>query len=518
MEFKFLGKLDRAYIYPWYIAELSSTKDIKKIAGQSIRQSIIIIKNSCIELYYESKSLKNISKYFLDKLINDKRFLNKIETNIFHRGILLENFCKIISNEKIKNKSDKELLSIYAKYIQLLKGLRTWGWIPVFLDGLDKSLFSDYLWSKLVETLKNTEKKEISEYYSLLSSSEKMSLIRKEEIDRSDITAEIIKHAENKLITKYLKQNKHKDLRMKFPSLFLKILKHQKKYAWLTYGYSGPPMSLKYLFSLILESFNNRNDFNGSKEIKDKYLRLQKNKEKLLKKLKLPPNIVYLFRISSELMYLKDFRKGIYQKSYLLMDSLINEIARRKKLKPRQIKYLLFDEVCELLGKNKPAFFNELANSRIEAGCCLMTANGQIKVFPGEQVDWIKRKFMLTDRKIENKLLKHSDILSGMIAFKGIVRGKVRIVNRECDVKFFKKGEILVSRSTNPDLIIAMKNSAAIITDTGGITSHAAIISRELEIPCVVGTKNATSHLKNGYLVEVDANNGLIKLLKRYTK
>jgi pyruvate,water dikinase len=59
-----------------------------------------------------------------------------------------------------------------------------------------------------------------------------------------------------------------------------------------------------------------------------------------------------------------------------------------------------------------------------------------------------------------------------------------------------------------------MKKAAAIVTDVGGITSHAAIVSRELQIPCVIGTGNATKIIKDGDRVEVDANNGFVKLLK----
>ena len=76
-----------------------------------------------------------------------------------------------------------------------------------------------------------------------------------------------------------------------------------------------------------------------------------------------------------------------------------------------------------------------------------------------------------------------------------------------------KPGDILVSKATNPNVVPAMKIAGAIITDEGGITCHAAIISRELKIPCVIGTKIATQVLKDGDKVEVDANNGIIKKL-----
>jgi len=66
---------------------------------------------------------------------------------------------------------------------------------------------------------------------------------------------------------------------------------------------------------------------------------------------------------------------------------------------------------------------------------------------------------------------------------------------------------------TSPDFIIAIKKCSAIVTNLGGITSHAAIISREFGIPCIVGAKNATEILKTGDLVEVDADNGIVKII-----
>lgn len=77
------------------------------------------------------------------------------------------------------------------------------------------------------------------------------------------------------------------------------------------------------------------------------------------------------------------------------------------------------------------------------------------------------------------------------------------------------EGEILVSSKTDPSLIQACQKAAAIVTDVGGFLTHAAIISRELGIPCIVGTKTATQVLKDGDEVEVDAKNGVVRILKR---
>ena len=78
-----------------------------------------------------------------------------------------------------------------------------------------------------------------------------------------------------------------------------------------------------------------------------------------------------------------------------------------------------------------------------------------------------------------------------------------------------KQGDVLVADTTAPEIMMACKKASAIITNQGGLMSHAAIISRELGIPCIVGTGNATEVLHDGDLVEVDADNGVVRILER---
>jgi pyruvate,water dikinase len=101
-------------------------------------------------------------------------------------------------------------------------------------------------------------------------------------------------------------------------------------------------------------------------------------------------------------------------------------------------------------------------------------------------------------------------ILRGLGASPGIGMGKVKIVRTAKEIKNMERGDILVTEMTTPDFVPGMKKAAAIVTDTGGMTSHAAIVSRELGVPCVVGTGNATSTLKDDMDVSVDGSHGII--------
>lgn len=104
---------------------------------------------------------------------------------------------------------------------------------------------------------------------------------------------------------------------------------------------------------------------------------------------------------------------------------------------------------------------------------------------------------------------------SGTVACKGgVVTGRVSILITPSDFKDFQPGNILVVPETTPDFVPFMQSAKAIITERGGVTSHAAIISREMRIPCIIGTKIATQVLKNGDMVEVNTDTGIVRIIK----
>ena len=100
--------------------------------------------------------------------------------------------------------------------------------------------------------------------------------------------------------------------------------------------------------------------------------------------------------------------------------------------------------------------------------------------------------------------------MKGEAESRGVGAGTVRILKSASEIGKILKGDVLVAQMTNPDFVPAMKRAVAIITDRGGRTSHAAIVSRELGIPAVVGAKGATTNLKDGMVVTVNGSTGEI--------
>ncbi len=141
--------------------------------------------------------------------------------------------------------------------------------------------------------------------------------------------------------------------------------------------------------------------------------------------------------------------------------------------------------------------------------------------FP-QDVEWAKEKgeiFIVQTRPVTTIKEKAAEVrpaitapvlLSGAPASPGIASGPVRLVVDASHIDKVKEGDILVSEMTTPDFVPAMKRAAAIVTDRGGRTAHAAIVSRELGIPCVVGTEKATATLKDGQVITVDGSNGKV--------
>ena len=168
--------------------------------------------------------------------------------------------------------------------------------------------------------------------------------------------------------------------------------------------------------------------------------------------------------------------------------------------------YYLPEEFSELLKKGKK-ISRESCRER-KKYYVLHLQNGEIKFYTGRMAKKIEKREL--SPKKESFIIK--DII-GSVASEGVAQGNVRIVNTQDQMRKMKNGEVLVSIMTTPRLLGAVKKAAAIVTDEGGITCHAAIISRELKIPCVIGTKIATKVLKDGDMVEVDATRGVVKKL-----
>lgn len=143
--------------------------------------------------------------------------------------------------------------------------------------------------------------------------------------------------------------------------------------------------------------------------------------------------------------------------------------------------------------------------------------NGKIWILQARpETVWSRKdKSNSVDARLNTAVTTNRDIVvKGLPASPGKAAGKAHVIINPEDIDEFKEGEILVTAMTAPDWVPAMKKAKAIVTDAGGMTCHASIVSRELGIPCIVGTKSrsheATTSIKDGQMITVDATNGIV--------
>lgn len=171
------------------------------------------------------------------------------------------------------------------------------------------------------------------------------------------------------------------------------------------------------------------------------------------------------------------------------------------------LRYTVIDELRSYLFNNKKIIKKSLANlKQRRIGYLYLYNRGKSYIVTDKLfIDKVYSEFIVIKKK--------TTTISGVSAFPGKVIGRVyKAFHR---LQKTQAGDILVINITNPQDTLFLKKFKAIVTNEGGLLSHAAIISRELKIPCVIGTKIATQIFKNGDLVEVDANKGTIRKIKK---
>jgi phosphohistidine swiveling domain-containing protein len=135
-------------------------------------------------------------------------------------------------------------------------------------------------------------------------------------------------------------------------------------------------------------------------------------------------------------------------------------------------------------------------------GTVLYYHKGKQHIFTGTEFETIKQSLNAP---------REDGTIRGKTAFPGHAEGVVRIVFDPTHVTEFSEGDILVTGMTRPEFLPLMKKAAAIITDAGGVLSHAAITAREIKKPTIIGTNNATKILKDGDRISIDAEKGIVK-------
>lgn len=471
------------------------------------KESIFVFKNGDnIASYFIKDELRDLIKEIIKTIIANPEKIARVHrrTIIFNQNLFKK--AKEIEKLKLEKLKDSQLIKIYKDFYEGLLFAHGYSlsttWI-VDSDGEDLSRYLiNFIKEKIIE---NGLKVNAPETFSILTTPYKESLGQKEEKEMFAILDEIKK--DKKASSIFKKEDVfeiEKELTKIGKKLRNKILKHYKNWRWAPYTYRGPAYDLSYYLGIWSSLLRQKTD--PKKEIK----KIRKSSEEsmakrkeLIKKLKLSNKEVKIFDVAAEIVWLKGYRKDVSFYAYYINDKILKELGKRGGFSLMQMKYMSVFEA-----DNYKKLSADVLNSRYNYS--IIYANeGKHKIFLGK-----KAKDFLKNKKIEKVKIENTGELRGTCAFVGKVKGLVKIINQPEEMGKMEKGNIMVAHTTFPSLVPAMKKAAAIVTDDGGITCHAAIVARELKIPCVVGVKIATKVLKDGDRVEVDAENGLVKKIK----
>ncbi len=328
----------------------------------------------------------------------------------------------------------------------------------------------------------------MQETVSILTTPEEISAVKEEEI----AFLKVIEKAQEKGM-----DNKETEETLK---------KHYEEYKWIRHSWDGPNAPYQYFENKLKEALKKninptterkkydeerQNSIRKIEEIENKYIFTEEEKQIIL--------------IGRSIVFLKAYRKEHLFEALSALEPLLEEIAGRIKVTVPEIRFLMRDEVTDALLNNKE--YKALAEKRKEH-CVFLLEDREMKVL----IDGEMESFLNNIHK--EKIDETQKELKGMCAQKGYAKVVVKHVATVADMKKFNRGDILVSAATNPMIVPAMERAGAIITDEGGITCHAAVLSREFNIPTLMGTEVATKVFNTGDYVHVDTALGIANKVK----
>jgi pyruvate,water dikinase len=453
--------------------------------------------------YVKEKEIEALVDAAITKTIQEPERIKQIHKETYDYNdeymTLGKEYCKI----DFSRKNDKEIAEAYKKLIEAqIKGhshslITTW-----FIDSY-KQKFSQWLMEKTKQIIKNS-KKDAAEVFNVLTTSSKNSLQLQEEIESLIIVKKIKENNEQEIVLQW-------NNTFEMPPITLKseMEAHYQKWRWIPFAYLGPAYEREYYLEvwkgLIKENFDVKNRI---KEIHERPTIIRKQKEQLITELTIDKETQQMFDIAADIAFLKGYRKETMYHGMYALSHILEEAAKRLHISFANMYLLTDEEIYNSLVYAKPIDISAIYERKNKYCFVYNYITNTVQEYRGKQTE----EFLKTKKFFEEEIIQ-TNILKGTTACNGYAKGIVKIINTPLQMEKMKQEDILVAHTTMPNLLPAMKKAAAIITEDGGITCHAAIVSRELKIPCITGIKNATKVLKDGMTIEVNANEGIIRII-----
>ncbi|MDP2749305.1 MAG: PEP-utilizing enzyme, partial [Nanoarchaeota archaeon] len=504
------------------------TNELEWPSGRTYKKILSIHKGYHLWFYFDDKDAYEVGEHLVNKFIADPEFTVKTNEEIIKEADKLRAFSSKLPQEFLDRLSNEQLLNYYETHDQIHTDYYRWCWIPAAAD-----MFHNNLTNALQNYLKTKNVGDkLNEYLTILTQPMSESLIQKEQNEFLEIAAKIQKDVYHRKLFKemyrifqekdaapfglkthtpeyeQLLEKRMDDIRDKIKSAIYKTIeKHYEKYFYIKYmwiGKEGVHSFNHYLKELTKFIGKNSDARKLIKEKKEEVLQAKRKKAALVKKLGIEKNWQTIFNSFGDFMVTKIYRRYAQIYAIYQMQPLLEEIARRLKISKMALRFMLKREVRDALLNGK--INRKVLNERTKFCVCYNEKNKE-EVFVGKKAEALAKS-------VETKVVVGITELEGQTGCVGKAQGIVKLIIRPSDMSKMNQGDILVSIATDPDIVPAMKKAAAIVTEQGGVTSHAAIVSREMNIPCLIGTKIATKVFKDGDLVEVDANKGIVRKIR----
>ncbi len=444
---------------PGFLVSIFSIDTIYKRTGLLYNAAPLSFKEDYNKTYYPERDLREHADIIIGKLEENPRYLEETR-EMYNKEIEEIEADFRLAEEKSSGMTNAKLLEM----------------LPMLESGLERSLGTAHI----IEGISMKIEKNIYDKLGKKSSGKELNK------DFSTISAPLTRSYLSK------KEEKIWQIKNALGKQQERLIKEfVSEFFWLRTNFTG---SKELTSEEILEEAKHMKTFE-----KPDFSALKGKKEVLFKKYEFKEKEKQWLQWAEVLTEWQDDRKRNMFRAVFALDTVLKEISKRYKIALKDLHYLLPSEVADAL-KNKTV--EKIAAER-KQGCIFVKKLGKLEFFGRED--------FLEFEKASNKDENHEEILTGMSASLGTVTGPVKVCTTIESLNKVKEGDILVASMTRPEFVMAMQRAAAIVTDEGGILSHAAIVSRELGIPCVVGTKNATKVLKDGDIVEVKANHGSVR-------
>jgi phosphohistidine swiveling domain-containing protein len=483
----------------------ANTKGIAATIDKDFSEMVFIFKDlRTATICHVREELVEANRLILKRLLEEQDYGKKIiELIIADSDRIIEVTENNLKNVDISGASGEIMWRIYDDFSRLSVQQFVSGCVPMILDGYEP-LFTEYITGYVKKKLGG--KGDVNEVVSVLLTPEGKTSVAEEEIEFLKLCSELFSEEE---LLDFLRGNPGlSEFKERFAVEYRLLAAHHDEYHWIPHDFLGHIWDMEYFYQKMLtlaESSKTPDEMlKGLMEKDADTIKLQKRYLDVLDVDEKHRGLIWFAQMS---MYTKPYRKERFTHSFYYIYKIYREICKRFGYTIDEVRCLLGHEIKELLLRGKKVEKDVL--HKRDGECVLVVADGDAKYVYGDDAKQIENAvegFDSDDRQSE---------LKGSCACKGRVKGAVKLVFFPSDMDKMNDGDVLVSAATNPDIVPAMKKAGAIVTDQGGITSHAAIVSRELGVPCVIGTKTASKVLKDGDVVEVDATAGVVRVVER---